>query len=375
VCVCLYVCVHVYNEVCVWVCMYVQNKEMGVQMCDAAARGDVDEVRLLVTNGVHPDEADYDGRTALHLAACEGHVGVISYLIEVKCNISCTDRFGGTALDDAVRHHFDLSNAAQVQALLRQHGASLMDSNTNYTVKMCFAAWSGDLDQIRVLAENKVDLSVGDYDGRTPLHLAACSGHTSIIEYLLKNEGVIVNAVDRFGGTPLDDAIRHGREGAAALLREKGGVCTGDPRLKEIALRMMIHKEARFKLLRAPKIQHIMENSQESNAFRNVGTKLSVAIAEHRSNVEPAVLRLIWSIKGLSARFLAHNGKIPEQDENFTSAAEYVLDLSDQMKDAVVSARIGLSNEVWCVWLRECAFLCRMCTVRACSLSTSSLYF
>jgi hypothetical protein len=166
----------------------------------------------------------------------------------------------------------------------------------------------------------------------------------------LKNEGVIVNAVDRFGGTPLDDAIRHGREGAAALLREKGGVCTGDPRLQEIALKMTIHKEARLKLLRAPKIQHIMENSQESNAFRNVGTKLSVAIAEHRSNVEPAVLRLIWSIKGLTARFLAHNGKIPEQDENFTSAAEYVLELSDQMKDAVVSARIGLSNEVWCVW-------------------------
>ena len=44
------------------------------------------------------------------------------------------------------------------------------------------------------------------------------------------------------------------------------------------------------------------------------------------------------------------------------------------MKLAVVSARIGLSNEVWCVWWRECAFLCHVCTVRACSLSTSSLY-
>jgi ankyrin repeat protein len=200
-----------------------------------------------------------------------------------------------------------------------------------------------------VLAENKVDLSVGDYDGRTPLHLAACSGHTSIIEYLLKNESVIVNAVDRFGGTPLDDAIRHGREGAAALLREKGGVCTGDPRLKEIAVSMSLHREARLKLLRAPKIQHIIENSQESSAFRNVGTKLSVAIAEHRSRVEPAVLRLIWSIKGLSARFLAHNGKFPVQDDRFTSAAEYVLELSDQMKLAVLSARVDLSNEVWCV--------------------------
>jgi ankyrin repeat protein len=226
---------------------------------------------------------------------------------------------------------------------------------------MCFAAWSGNIDQIRVLAESKVDLSVGDYDGRTPLHLAACSGHTSIIEYLLKNESVIVNAVDRFGGTPLDDAIRHGREGVAAVLRENGGVCKGDPRLKETALRMTLHKEARLKLLRAPKIQHVIENSQESHAFRNLGTKLSLAIAEHRSNVEPAVRRLIWSIKGLSARFLAHNGQIPEQDENFTAAAEYVLELSDQMKLLLVSARVGLSHEVWCAKEKACAFLCHVC--------------
>jgi len=75
---------------------------------------------------------------------------------------------------DAVRHSFDVRNAKQVQALLRTHGADLSSSTNNYTAKMNEYAHLGDIDGIRILAENKVDVSLGNYDRRTPLHLAAC---------------------------------------------------------------------------------------------------------------------------------------------------------------------------------------------------------
>ena len=143
----------------------------GVEMCVAAAAGDIEQIQRLIRNGVDPDAADYDGRTALHLATCQGQTEVISYLLNVKCNITCKDRFGGTPLEDAVRHHFDLPNATQVQTILRDHGGSLMQSNTNYTIRMCSAAWAGNLDLIKVLAENQADVGLGDYDGRTPLLL------------------------------------------------------------------------------------------------------------------------------------------------------------------------------------------------------------
>ena len=111
------------------------GSELGVAMCTAASIGDVEQINRLVLSGVDVNEADYDGRTALHLAACEGHVLAVEYLLKAKCDIACKDRFGGTPLDDLVRHHFDLPNAAHVQALLRAHGASLMQSKIDYTVQ------------------------------------------------------------------------------------------------------------------------------------------------------------------------------------------------------------------------------------------------
>jgi len=50
-----------------------------------------------------------------------------------------------------------------------------------------------------------VNLNLGDYDNRTPAHLAASAGHIDIIKYLVK-KNVNLNVEDRWGAHPLDDA-------------------------------------------------------------------------------------------------------------------------------------------------------------------------
>ena len=57
-------------------------------------------------------------------------------------------------------------------------------------------------------------------DGRTPLHWAAYSGHKEIAELLI-GEGAEMNAKERDGRTPLDNAINHPE--TANLLRYHGG--------------------------------------------------------------------------------------------------------------------------------------------------------
>jgi len=45
----------------------------------------------------------------------------------------------------------------------------------------------GDLASVKRLCLNpKIDLDAGDYDGRTPLHLAASEGHLEILKILVK---------------------------------------------------------------------------------------------------------------------------------------------------------------------------------------------
>lgn len=51
---------------------------------------------LLDDGGIDVNSIDLDGRTALHIAACEGHVEVVKLLLTRKANIDARDRWGST---------------------------------------------------------------------------------------------------------------------------------------------------------------------------------------------------------------------------------------------------------------------------------------
>lgn len=84
-------------------------------LCSAAARGDLGELRRLVASGVDPSTADYDGRTALHLAASEGQMAAVKYLLSICSETEPRDRWGHSPLDDARRE-----GHPQIAALLER---------------------------------------------------------------------------------------------------------------------------------------------------------------------------------------------------------------------------------------------------------------
>ncbi|KAL3735687.1 hypothetical protein ACJRO7_024766 [Eucalyptus globulus] len=79
------------------------------------------------------------------------------------------------------------------------------------------AAFHGDLRQLKSLVRAGADLNKTDYDGRSPLHLAAARGHEDIVFFLVQ-EGVDVNTKDDFGNTALLEAIKNGNDRIASLL-------------------------------------------------------------------------------------------------------------------------------------------------------------
>ena len=87
--------------------------------------------------------------------------------------------------------------------------------------RLCHAAGSGDVDELeRLLGAYPEQVSVGDYDQRTALHVAVCQGQSAVVKRLLA-AGASVAVRDIWDNTPLDDAKRLGITELEALLLEE----------------------------------------------------------------------------------------------------------------------------------------------------------
>ncbi len=82
-------------------------KEVGV-LLDSASSGDLARVQeMLASKKVQVNDGDYDRRRPLHLAAAEGRVEVVKFLISNGADVNAEDRWGNTALDDALAAKHD----------------------------------------------------------------------------------------------------------------------------------------------------------------------------------------------------------------------------------------------------------------------------
>uniref|UniRef100_A0A7E4VR31 glutaminase n=1 Tax=Panagrellus redivivus TaxID=6233 RepID=A0A7E4VR31_PANRE len=100
------------------------NKEtdLVVSLLFAAKNADLETIRRLYLQGANLNMADYDGRTALHLAASEGHAVIVKFLISVaKVDCQVKDRWGRTALDDAKTFHHNVCQALIQRVINKNH--------------------------------------------------------------------------------------------------------------------------------------------------------------------------------------------------------------------------------------------------------------
>ena len=228
-----------------------------VNLITAASEGNAKEVRTLLEFGsMDLNQGDYDHRTALHLAANEGHLEVVKLLCEAGADINVKDRWGDRPLDDARKAKKNstaisniLSGAVAVSSTDQQ--TAIMHDLKDQTVKQTTvsqvaderndegmtqlpaqefamgcsvlhqAALGNQLVLEKILLELPALVHFRDYDRRTSLHIAASEGQLDICRFLVA-KGARINRVDRWGGSPLDDAHRHRHADVVKFLREQG---------------------------------------------------------------------------------------------------------------------------------------------------------
>ncbi|KAL1527097.1 hypothetical protein AB1Y20_015780 [Prymnesium parvum] len=190
--------------------------QAAADLCEFARVGDSKGIKLLLDGGASVNACDYDKRTCLHLAAAVGNLSIVRMLIEEGAQLNLIDRVGRTPLSDAIRQgHTQCAHA------IREAGGALLYDEATASGELCEMARCGNIEGIMLLLSGGCSVNAADYDLRTCMHLAASSGNLLVVEALIEHK-CDLNAKDRWGGTPLADAVREGHGQIARVLRAAG---------------------------------------------------------------------------------------------------------------------------------------------------------
>jgi len=206
-------------------------------LCEAAFDGDLVQCAKLTSRVASSAKGqDYDGRTALHVAVCAKNMSVSQFLLNRGADPACRDRWGQSALDNAQELKLNdlipfLKEPSKCPEVMIPTGSHKKTDvvptpeieSSAASKELLKLAASGNLQDMKNLVNKGGNPAEGDYDKRTPLHIAAANGHSAVVKFLVKDRRVNINAVDRFKVTPLADALKNKCKEVVEILKRNGG--------------------------------------------------------------------------------------------------------------------------------------------------------
>jgi hypothetical protein len=158
--------------------------EGGTPALLAAAGGDEDDpggVQLLLRHKARVDARDRDERTALHVAAFQGHASIVAALLDAGADVHARDAAGATPLLEAARG----GAAAAFEALLAaQADPKAVDGQGRSALLLACRAETPSSALVGRLLELGLDPRATGADGRRPAELAAEAGRWRLVAML-----------------------------------------------------------------------------------------------------------------------------------------------------------------------------------------------
>jgi ankyrin repeat protein len=150
-------------------------------MEDATLRGYTETARMLLENGLAPNQLTTRGSTYLGDAALKGQTAMVGLLLQHGANLALRDRFGGTPLHDAA-----LGGSPAVINFLLDHGAEIDARNTDgRATPLMLAASMGSKETVQALLHRGANTHLLDSSGRTALDRARENANPEIVSLLL----------------------------------------------------------------------------------------------------------------------------------------------------------------------------------------------
>ncbi|KAL8498140.1 hypothetical protein ACS0TY_021463 [Phlomoides rotata] len=178
--------------------------DLPLTLCFAALRGDDLLLNHLLKRGLDPNEADNNGRTALHIAASKGNENCVLLLMDRGAYVNSRDSEGSVPLWEAM-----LNMHKPVVKLLSDNGAKLSAGDVGMFA--CTAAEQNNLDLLKEIVSHGGNVAQPRTNGSMALHLAVCEGNIQIVKYLL-DQGADINKGDENGWTARDLAEQQGHD-------------------------------------------------------------------------------------------------------------------------------------------------------------------
>ena len=185
----------------------------------AALEGQVAVVQFLIKQDhfqIDLKHYEFGGSTALGIAASKGREAVVQSLIQQGAEIESKDEYGQTPLSQAA----EIGSEAVVQLLIQQ-GAKIESKDEYGQTPLSQAAARGHEAVVRLLIQQGAKIESKDKYGRTPLSQAARRGHKAVVLSLIQ-QGAEIESKNRWGETPLSRAATKGHEAIVQVLIEQG---------------------------------------------------------------------------------------------------------------------------------------------------------
>ncbi|CAH1783527.1 unnamed protein product [Owenia fusiformis] len=180
----------------------VPDKYGNCPLMNAASKGYIDVMDVLIARGADVNWKNDSGKTALMMACYTGKLESVERLRQAGASYDITDKAGCAAIHSAI----DGKNSELIEWIL-DDGADVntKELSTKWTPLLRCASVNGNVNVASTLIKQGAELDIKDADGKTALMIAVVNGHQPLVELLL-SKNADVQAKNEFGKTVIEMA-------------------------------------------------------------------------------------------------------------------------------------------------------------------------